>query len=140
MFVRCTVYDLWFNLLCRFCVDWTLCHVVWASNQKMKEQSVSSRFTWRYSLSAQYKRTLVYLHPPTLSSDVIISYTHLNDDVIISSYPPTYYFFFLSLIYKAKIRQGLFLLKKKLHADLVHFSRKKNQSFELNWSVIFSKG
>ena len=29
-------------------------------------------------------------HPPTLSSDVIISYTHLKDDVIISSYPPTY--------------------------------------------------
>ena len=29
-------------------------------------------------------------HPPTLSSDVIISYTHLKHDVIISSYPPTY--------------------------------------------------
>ena len=36
-------------------------------------------------------------HPPTLSSDVIISYTHLNDDVIISSYPPTYSYFLSSL-------------------------------------------
>ena len=29
-------------------------------------------------------------HPPTLLSNVSISYTHLKDDVIISSYPPTY--------------------------------------------------
>ena len=33
---------------------------------------------------------LTFFDPPTLSSDVIISYTHLNDDIIISSYPPTY--------------------------------------------------
>ena len=38
---------------------------------------------------------LTFFDPPTqLSSDVIISYTHLNDDVIISSYPPTYWYFF----------------------------------------------
>ena len=61
MFVRCTVYDLWFNSLCRFCVDWTLCHVVSASNQKMKEQSVSSRFVWRYSFSQLSIRNLGYL-------------------------------------------------------------------------------
>ena len=59
--MRCTVYDLWFNSLCCFCVDWTLCHVVSASNQKMKEQSVSSHFVWRYSFSQLSIRTLEYL-------------------------------------------------------------------------------
>ena len=55
---------------------------------------------------------LTFFDPPTLSSDVIISYSHLKHDVIISSYPPTHLFidFFFYLINKAKIRQGLFLL------------------------------
>jgi hypothetical protein len=38
-----------------------LCHVVSASNQKMKEQSVSSRFVWRYSFSQLSIRNLGYL-------------------------------------------------------------------------------
>ena len=69
--VRCTVYDLWFNSLCCFCVDWTLCHVVSASNPKMKEQSVSSRFVWRYSFSQLSIRNLGYLGLRGLSRLVI---------------------------------------------------------------------
>ena len=34
--------------------------MLWVSNQKLGEQSVCSRFAWRYSLS-QYKRTLACL-------------------------------------------------------------------------------
>ena len=59
--MRCTVYDLWSNLVCRCCMDATLCNVVWASNQKLNEQSVCSRFAWRYSLSQLSIRTLEYL-------------------------------------------------------------------------------
>ena len=44
---------------------------------------------------------LTFFDPPTLSSDVIISYTHLN---VTSSFPHTHP--------PSKIRQGLFLLKK----------------------------
>ena len=61
MFLRCTVYELWFNLVCRFCMDPTLCYVVWVSNQKLNEQSVCSRFAWRYSFSQLSIRTLEYL-------------------------------------------------------------------------------
>ena len=61
IFVRCTVYELWFNLVCPFCMDATLCNVVWASNQKLNEQSVCSRFAWRYSFSQLSIRTLEYL-------------------------------------------------------------------------------
>ena len=67
MFLRCTVYELWFNLVCRFCMDPTVCYVVWVSNQKLDEQLVCSRFAWRYSLF-QYKRTLAYLGSTTKSS------------------------------------------------------------------------
>ena len=70
MFLRCTVYELWFNSVCRFCMDPTLCYVVWVSNQKLNEQSVCSRFAWRYSLSQLSIRTLEYLtctiHPLSL--------------------------------------------------------------------------
>ena len=70
---------------------------------------------------------LTFFDPPTLSSDVIISNTHLKHDVIISSYPPTYLQIFFSLINKAKIRQGLFLLKKNymLHNNSGSFFQKK---------------
>ena len=44
-----------------------------ASNQKMEEQSVSSHFAWRYSLSAQYKRTLVYLFIPMFTMQRILN-------------------------------------------------------------------
>jgi hypothetical protein len=88
---------------------------------------------------------LIFFDPPSLSADVIISYTHLKDDIIIFSYTPTHppsYRVFSSLINKVKIRQGLFLLKKNTYYTviLVHFSRKKIQSLELNLSVISSKG
>ena len=49
MFVRCTVYEIWFNSLRRFCVDRTFCYIVWVSNQKLDELVCS------YSL-LQYKR------------------------------------------------------------------------------------
>ena len=67
------------------------------------------------------------------TADVIISYTHLKHDVIISSYPPTYLYIFFFLINKTKIIQGLFLFKKKpayYILILVYFSRKKSS---VNW-------
>jgi len=75
MFVRCTVYEIWFNSLCRFCVNRTFCYVVWVSNQKLNEQSVCSRLACLYYLS-QYKRDiLVCLVEPTV--------TRFNYDTII---------------------------------------------------------
>ena len=63
MFVRCTVYEIWFNSLCRFCVNRTFSYVVWESNQKLDEQSVCSRLVCSYCLS-QYKRLYLVPLPP----------------------------------------------------------------------------
>ena len=55
---------------------------------------LKSRFIWTYSGKGPFKyyviMILTFFYPPTLSSDVSISFTHLKHDVIISSYPPTY--------------------------------------------------
>ena len=61
MFVRCTVYDLWFDSMYRFCVDRIFCYVVWVSNQKMDEQSVCSQLACLYSLSDYKWEILVCL-------------------------------------------------------------------------------
>ena len=77
-------------------------------------------------------------HPPYHQTSSFPIPTLMMTSSFPHTHPPINIFFFLSLINKAKIRQGLFLLKKNylLHNNSGSFFQKKNQSLELNWSVI----
>ena len=76
--------NIWIVILCQS----PTCHCARLVFYKYKKINLVMLGTIQVFTSSWFWTFLT--HPPTLSSDVSISYTHLKHDVIISSYPPTY--------------------------------------------------
>ena len=69
---------------------WVWVHLVQTPIPEGQKMFALFHFIFEFSLGTIQVLRHYDFDPPTLSSDIIISYTHLKHDVIVSSYMPTY--------------------------------------------------